>query len=583
MRVLVVALREVEGLAGEADARVEVPVDAAAAGGVDEADARVERAEVPAGLRGDDEALIELRLLGDRRRRHAGGRIRRRRLEELLLLMSERRVRELDVVETVVLRRVRREAQPDGGARVAAEVVDALAALGEAGVVIGVHAEVELKPADAAERVLQLVHAALDRGERGVQAVPRLVAVEQLADGALAGAVLVDRAAHRVGHALDRVGQPRDLRLQLRGDRLRVRHRGVDVHPVRGDEVAHLLGDVVDVRDDVLQLRLPIRRADRRPQRLRDRLHVGGDGGDLVGDLVDRGRLRARQRDALLLLADDRLVGRAGLELDILLAEEPEVGDVRLRVGAQLHVLVDLHLHLSLAIVAKVDLRDLADADAGHAHGRTLVEPRDGVEDGGDFLVVSGTADLHVLDLEDEEAEDAENHQHERADFCSGRHSAFLPPGGQRVNAGALEHPDEQSKGQSNDVRVAAVDGVDEHRPDALRGVGAGLVEPLAAARVPVDLALRHRRDAHLGLGDARVAIAARGVHDRDGGVDDVDAPGDGGRAHLGDVARDDVEVDADRAEELPPPRRAGSEDEPQGAALPMLTTTTKRASATMR
>ena len=53
---------------------------------------------------------------------------------------------------------------------------------------------------------------------------------------------------------------------------------------------------------------------------------------------------------------------------------------------------------------------------------------------------------------------------------------------------------------------------------------------------------------------------------------------------HLGDIARHDVEVESDRGEQLPPPRRLGREDEPHRAITsPMFSTTMNRASVTMR
>src|SRR5205085_4380786 len=56
-------------------------------------------------------------------------------------------------------------------------------------------------------------------------------------------------------------------------------------------------------------------------------------------------------------------------------------------------------------------------------------------------------------------------------------------------------------------------------------------------------------------------------------------------RAHLGDGAGDDVELEADGREQLAPARRGGSQNELHvgGVALPMLSTTTNRASGAIR
>ena len=189
----------------------------------------------------------------------------------------------------------------------------------------------------------------------------------------------------------------------------------------------------------------------------------------------------------------------------------------------------------------------------------------------------------------------------------------------ERVDPRPSQHLKQRSKRQSDYVRVAAVDGFDEHGADALHGVRAGLVERLAGADVPLDLLRRERQHAHFRLRDARVAIVALRVLERDAGVDDVRLSGDraehprrvgrvdrlleqldrrGARScrrrspsatgcafasasalsrdsratyssgaspslmHLGHIARQDIELEPDRGEQLAPPRRRGGEDE---------------------
>src|SRR5438270_2043142 len=212
--------------------------------------------------------------------------------------------------------------------------------------------------------------------------------------------------------------------------------------------------------------------------------------------------------------------------------------------------------------------------------------------------------------------------------------------GFRRIEPCPSQHLEEQSKRQSNYVRVAAVDGVDEHAAKALRGVGAGFVERLAGGDIPRDVALVERQHPHFRLRHARVAPAAGGVLERDAGVDGVRLAGDGGEhaprvgvvgrllqqfvaekdggvggddpgiavfrrddggfvarqaghvllrrfaglPHLGNVARHDVERKSDRRQQLAPPRRLRSEDEPHRAITrPMFNTTMNRASVTMR
>src|SRR5690242_17906563 len=78
---------------------------------------------------------------------------------------------------------------------------------------------------------------------------------------------------------------------------------------------------------------------------------------------------------------------------------------------------------------------------------------------------------------------------------------------GQRqwVDSGPLKHLEQGSKWKSNDVRVTAVDGVDEHGPDSLYGIRAGLVERFTGFHVPSDLPLAQRQHPHLGFRHARL------------------------------------------------------------------------------
>ena len=232
-------------------------------------------------------------------------------------------------------------------------------------------------------------------------------------------AVLADGSAHLRGHVIDGAGQPRNFHAQRFADDTSVRHGGVDVRPVRRDEVAHLSGDGADVFDDINQPLLTGRPGHHATQRCGDGFDVVGDGSDLVRDVVHRRRLRAVQDDGLF-LRNDRCVRGAGIELDVLFAEQAEVGDVCDGARMEDDVRIDIQRDLGFAIGPKFDVRHFPDAHAGHANGGLVVESRDGVEDRRHFARAGSMADLHVFDLQDEIPEDRQNDQHENAYFGRG-------------------------------------------------------------------------------------------------------------------------------------------------------------------
>src|SRR5436190_171213 len=188
VRVVVAAFAEVERLAGDGDAVIESIVRADAAGRIEEADAHGDVVERPSRLRGDEEVVIEARLL-DRRRGRCAGRFVGARLDRQLVAATAARILgELDVIEAVDVG-IWNEAQRDGRSRVAVEVIAHAAdflRLAQTGEVIGPDAEVELHAAHAAERVLQLRNAAFDRVQRAGQFVVSFISVVEIFDRSLA-------------------------------------------------------------------------------------------------------------------------------------------------------------------------------------------------------------------------------------------------------------------------------------------------------------------------------------------------------------------------------------------------------------
>src|SRR5206468_2872400 len=119
-------------------------------------------------------------------------------------------------------------------------------------------------------------------------------------------------------------------------------------------------------------------------------------------------------------LRNGRRVRRTWIELDVLLAEESEVRDMRGRTGMQHDVRIDVQRDLGLAIRTQLDVRDFARANTRNAHGGFVVESRYGVAHRGDLSRARSVTDLHIFDLQDEIPEDRQGDQHENADFCRG-------------------------------------------------------------------------------------------------------------------------------------------------------------------
>src|SRR5262245_18054769 len=65
-----------------------------------------------------------------------------------------------------------------------------------------------------------------------------------------------------------------------------------------------------------------------------------------------------------------QVVRAAGLERDVLVAEQPLGVDRRGRIGGQREALVHLECHARAQLVVELDLAHLAHRDAGHRHGR---------------------------------------------------------------------------------------------------------------------------------------------------------------------------------------------------------------------
>jgi hypothetical protein len=229
-------------------------------------------------------------------------------------------------------------------------------------------------------------------------------------------AVFAHRSADGVRDAVDGGRDARNLDPKVVGDLFEVRRRRVDVAFVHFENEADAVSDAADVLDDVFHPLLACGAAHGVAQRGGDRLDVLRDVGDLAGDVVDRCRLASAQHHVLL-LGEERGAGAAGEELDVFLAEQSEVRDLRRRSPVKLHVSVDFEGDQRFSVLGQLDVRDLAHPNAGYAHGRLLVEPCDGVELDLDLFHGGLTIDPDVFDPEDEEPADQQDHQHDRADF----------------------------------------------------------------------------------------------------------------------------------------------------------------------
>ena len=72
-------------------------------------------------------------------------------------------------------------------------------------------------------------------------------------DAAQILAILADRTADLIGHAIERFGELRDLDTQISRDRTHVADGGVDVRTIRGHQRAHFLRDLPDIFDNVFE------------------------------------------------------------------------------------------------------------------------------------------------------------------------------------------------------------------------------------------------------------------------------------------------------------------------------------------
>ena len=126
------------------------------------------------------------------------------------------------------------------------------------------------------------------------------------------------------------------------------------------------------------------------------------------------------------------LLLRAGLDADVLVAEQAGGEDARRRVGRELHRAVDLDPHRALvALRVERDRGDPADGDAGAAHRRAHLQPADVVEVGGQGVGVAAAEAAQVGRLEGEEQQPEHAEQHEHADqrlYAFSSHRSILDP-----------------------------------------------------------------------------------------------------------------------------------------------------------
>jgi hypothetical protein len=175
--------------------------------------------------------------------------------------------------------------------------------------------------------------------------------------------------------------------------------------------------DAADVLDDLVHALLSGRSSDDGSQGCRDGLHILGDRCDLIRDVVERRGLRALNCDRAF-RHDHGSVGRAGIELDVLLAEEAEVRDARAGVRAKRHIVVHIHRHFGAAVGKNANVFHVSFSDARDAHGRLVFESRNVIEDGLHLARRARAAQADVFDPEDEIAEHGQRDQHHDPDFC---------------------------------------------------------------------------------------------------------------------------------------------------------------------
>ncbi|MBP1643468.1 MAG: hypothetical protein H6Q03_2137, partial [Acidobacteria bacterium] len=260
--------------------------------------------------------------------------------DDHVLLLVEAAARRRDEVEAIEV-----GALPAARLDVEAERALRVSRLGQ---VVALDPHVELQAADPAERVAERADALVHAVERRHQLVVRLVAVDQLADRALAARDLAGdlveivhrgldpagdlaQVRHRLAqiapvlthhrldlgqHLLDLPGQARQLLGERGAEALEVGDRATEAAPVLGDHRAQLVGGRPDARHQVPEGASALPR-EQPLDRVADLLELGHGA-------IERDRRAARQHGAL---GQERRPGRTGIELHVLVAEQAQVGD----------------------------------------------------------------------------------------------------------------------------------------------------------------------------------------------------------------------------------------------------------------